>query len=292
MLKKKNIREIAIAGGILLILLGYIIFRPSGRVRYQLPKVESFEVAAIDRVTIEQPTVLLEVRREGDKWLSEPHKFPLDEGILTPLFELLAEPEFLDMVSDSSPYDRFLLGEEQRITVTAYSAEDEIRQFLLGGSAGGGRSTYALLPDGKKVYTLKGDVSDLVSSTIGDLRDKNVLQLNRDTVTAISVSGMANEEFTKENDIWKTSDGEEWPIDKINDVLSRLSNLRCDAFSADPPEGETSTITLTGSEGTVVLTIANEQTGSGYRATVTGYDFPFVLPSYTVETLLGDFTGE
>ena len=291
---KKDLKELIILGVVALICLLYIGFRKRGELNYTLPTfpiVATDEFTALEILSPEGETIRIE--REGTRWLLS-DEYPADPSVVNRILDSLETINPVDLVSESEKYGRYELDEEHRYVLKGYKKENLIREIYLGKLSSSENYNYVLFPRNKNVYTLRGALIKTVNKEPKSLRDKVILQVNRNNVSLITYSTPEeNIRLTKGNDnAWKDQDESPWDTQKVQELLGQFTSLKAVDFpQAPPPRGkEIAMITLRGDkESTLTLF---EKGDDGYPARSSDYPFPVIISEYTGNTILEDFTKE
>ena len=273
----------------------YLLLRERDRMRYKLPTLETISSEDLSRIVIKRKAEGVELVRSGDIWEILPDGHRADAQKVRDILNTIQTLSIADLVSVSKTYDRYELDNESRIEVTAFQEDTVVRRFYIGSSARSSRHTYIIIPDDARVFHARGDFRSTFDRDREDLRDKLVLSFDSSIITEIEIkrdSGSlrlirtAGVHNAQEDTIWKTLTGEVWDNEKVDNLLKRLSNLRCTRYlgqEADPSQA-LARVVLKGAK-TYRLDIFNKS-GSEYPGVSSETDSAFLLSSYIVEEII------
>ena len=278
----------------------FLALRDRDRVLYELPQLEPFAVAEVDRLEISRASLGVAVNRTGDGWVTKPGEFPADRVQVRAMLEALAQIQVTDLISQYGAYGRFELDPEAALRVTAYRGEQVVRTIEIGKRAGTFQHTYVKLAGDRRVYQAKGDLQETFPFGLDALRDKVVLSFDAASVNAI-VSRTPDEVVALQRQPapaaaaapeWATAGGGAWDSAAVEESLQRLANLTTFRFAESAPAGapELLVLTLTTTVGdTHELQVFARQDNS-HPATSSGSAYPFLLFPWMVNGFLDAFT--
>lgn len=230
---------------LLVILIGlgaYVYFveskrEPGGEDR--LDKVFTVEAEAIQEIAVKAESgERTTLRKSGDDWqIVEPIAAEPDGAAVSGLTTNIASLE-IQRVIDENPPD---LGEyglaDPRVEV-AFKAGGNEHRLLIGRKTPPGTDLYAKLGDQPRVFLISSYLDSTFNRTTFDLRDKAVLNLERDKIDALAIS-------TPERTMRFTKAGSEWrlgePVDAradstaVDGIVSRLNTLQMKSIAAPEP---------------------------------------------------------
>lgn len=287
--------EYIILGVLVIAVSLYLLLRERDRMRYKLPTLEPISSEEISRIEINRQTATVELVRSGDIWQILPDGHRADAQRVRDILNTIETLSITDLVSVSKVYDKFELGNDTRIGVTAFQEDTVVRRFYVGSSARTSQHTYITVPDDARVFHARGNLRSTFDRDREDLRDKLVLSFESSTITEIEIkkdSGSlrlirtVGADNTQAETQWKTPTGEQWDNKKVDNLLKQLSNLRCTKYLTEKPDpSQTLASAVLIGNKTYRLDILNKS-GSEYPGVSSEADSAFLLSSYIVEELL------
>jgi len=203
------------------------------------PGVDAGDVVALQVETGEGGAARLESRDAGWR-VTSPVDFPADEaaadGMASTLAKLTAESR---LESPEEP-DVYGLGEGAR--VLRFETGEEGYELRVGGKTPVGANSYVSRSGDPRVHLVPTWRLNSLQKSLDELRDRRVLDFDRDAVAALELSwpggGVALEE--REEGWWLTAPREARADgDAVEDLLSELAFLRAEGFvDAPPPDAE------------------------------------------------------
>ena len=310
-------KEYAFLGVIILALGVYLFFNRQDRIHYDLPETSRLDTAAITKVEITKAGQTVTLIRQDDQWRLTPGDYPADSAQVERMLKSVAELTVTALVSETQSYARYDLDAARKIDVNVYKGDERVRQFAIGKAASTFRHTHILIGEDKNVYHAAGSFRWEFDKPVDDLRDKTVLDFDRDTINEIALevdqksltitkqkpAAAAKPEGDKPDaeatqdppptDRWITAEGEEVDAAEMEQFLSALSPLKCKSFlETDQKTALTSPqyrVQLKGSKAhTLDLFKPRTDTETDYAGMSSGTPYPFKLAEFDV-TKIKDF---
>ena len=289
-------------------LAGYLYLQRTDRVNYEIPLVDAVDAGAITGLEIASRDGNVSLFKKDGTWHIEPKGYPADITKVGRMLETIVGLTLTDLVSESGSFERYSLGEADRITVKAYAGTELRRSFDLGKAAPTHQHTFVTLSGDNRVFHAKGSFRRDFEHAAADLRDRQVLSFPKDEITGIRLTAQGKEtvliraeiepqvdegEDKAENDaspvriVWRDGAGNEADKPEIDALLSGLSNLDCEEYLEDLTREQAGdpdlTITLTGARD---YTLSLHSTRDAMTpATSSANDYVFVLPDYRQENI-------
>ena len=308
-------KEMIILVLIILVASLYLIMQNKGSINYELPELEEIVISDITKISIDGKDVDIVLQKKDDSWFIEPREYLAVKDMATGMLEAIEKPVLTDLISESKNYAQYELDDESRTVVKAYAGSTLIREMTIGKMASSYSHTHIKMTDDYRVYYAMGNLKDPFSKNIDELRDKAVLSLDQDDIKEVHMvqgsesvtlvkSEMQNEETDSEEAedeaedeaegdktavIWTAPDGEQASTNQVDKIISKLSSLSCDQYIYDTSKSEMAnpicTVTLKGEKeySLSIFAMRNEE-DKMYPAISSGSDYPFVLPSYPVDS--------
>jgi uncharacterized protein DUF4340 len=240
------------------------------------------DVTGVDIVT-DADTIAVEPA--ADKWrITRPVALPADTAEMNDLLDKLSTAKVKEFVAEaprgSQPY-----GLERPVRISVHTGKDKdraSRTLLIGRTDAEKKGVYAMREGETSVLLLPEDIGKLVPRNVGAIRNKQLVDFERDRIARIDVeSPKGVVTLVKEKDRWSITAPEALPADQVEAgaLLARLRELRAQAFLSDDASAvprylpkATVKLTLTeqgGAPTTVLLAPSTERRGgqpSAYAA--------------------------
>jgi hypothetical protein len=239
------------------VLLLYLTVRTTNRNGEIFPQPAKLEKTDINRLVLTyKQNDALELVKKDDRWLIEPHGYPVDSVRVKNMLHSISELTLSAVVSESGNYDRYGLGAGEKINVQAFRGNETVRGFSVGKTAPTFQHTFVVLEGDQRVYHARGQLERTFEQSVDSLRDKTIFDFDKDTITAMSLTSKGNtlilhkqeveraetspeEGREDETDLrapvaeWTAVDGR--PIDQasVERLLEQIDHLDCDAFLED-----------------------------------------------------------
>ncbi len=299
-------------------LVAYLVSRNPDRNLYDLPQIESTQAKEITRLELTMTKGDVMFTKEGSDWNISPENYAADPQKVKEMLAVVEGLTLTELISESKNYQRYDLDAKDSIRLKCWVKDDLRFELLIGKSAGSFNHTFVKLPEDEAVYHAKGNFRNKFDMEKGEFREKTVLVFDKETIggfvikakeaaetfnsvkaAASSVETALAEGAEKTADqnadkepLWMDSKGEETDADKIKNLISSLSNLKCEKFMEDKSKEDLSdpvyTITLTGAkEYTLSLYAEMEEDGESFFAAVSSENaYPFLLPQWQSENIM------
>jgi len=181
------------------------------------------------------------VREEGAWQLAAPFVAPADgtavDAILTLLEKLEADEVVVETTDDVAQYG--LAAPGRTVTVTV-EGEDAPRVVAFGDPTPGGSAVYARTPSSPRVYTVASYVESSLDKEPFDLRDRDLLHVERGDVRILEVAGPEGDYALARTDTgdWAftaplATRAGRWAVDGL---LGTLESLRMESVAAEGAE--------------------------------------------------------
>lgn len=248
-------KETIVLGILIVVLSVYLAVRGRDRTHYRLPPQDRIAADKIVRIDIKGPDGRIQLKKDGDRWLLMPRAYPADGDAVRKILEDIGGLKLTALVAESKNYQRYDLGEKQKITVQAWSGDDKpVREFEVGKVAPSSGHTFVKVSGDGRVFHALGNLRDPLGKTPEDLRDKRVLsfapqkiheiQITRGKDTAVfkrrQTAGQARPDKTEPKNqnnaaedqlpVWTADKGGQVDADRIKRFLATLDQLNCDGY--------------------------------------------------------------
>jgi Domain of unknown function (DUF4340) len=202
--------------------------------------VDRKDVTGVDIVTRDE-TLALET--SDNRWrLTRPRPLPADADSMREFFEKLSAARIKEFVAEA-PRSLAPYGLDRPVRVAIHTGKDKDRAtkaLLLGRVDDKKKGVYAMRPGEPSVLLLPDDVWAALPKTTAAVRDKTVVDFERDKVVGLQLDSPRGQlTLTREGDRWKIVKPEALPADPVEAgaVLMRLKALRASAFLSDDASG-------------------------------------------------------
>lgn len=171
---------------------------------------EADDVATLE-VRSEEGTVT-EMERTGDAWrIVAPIDAPADDADASSIASALAALEVRRVVEEGEegPVDLEPFGLDEPLLDVGFSLADSEapRRLLLGDQTPTGADRYAKLDDSDRVLLVAGYLDTTFDKTTFDLRDKTILEFDRDDLDGLEITGGDRAiRFVKDGDDWRLAE--------------------------------------------------------------------------------------
>jgi hypothetical protein len=247
----KGKKEFAILFFIIVVLVFYIKSGKKDNVRYELPDVGKIETADVSKITINRKDSGITLIKENNTWLVGPEKYPADPSAVDKMLDQISGLTLTALASESKNYSLYELDDARKIEVRAFKGDDIIRILNIGKPSSSYRHTFVMINDDYRVFHAEGNLRNDFDKTIPDLRDKRVMAVKDEiteltleegkkkmtierAVAPVSVDVTKTEKEAAEPEAagpkWVTSDGRAVKDSEIDNMISSLSDYRCDEF--------------------------------------------------------------
>jgi hypothetical protein len=306
----------------IIVLSAYLALRSTDKIHYELPELPKIQKKDITALSMEKQGRRLVLKKDGDSWKTDPDKYLAASEQMDRILDSITSFALTDMVSQAKSYDRFNLTDHKKTTVKAFSGDKCIREFDMGGIAGTGRHTFVRIPGDDRVYHARGNLADLFTADIDEVRDKTVLMFNPNEIATVRLDhldavliidraqvpespaadagvGEGGQEdktsIRKEKEVtWKAADGRPVDEEALTRLLSSVSELKCQKFIYDRKKEDYSkpryAVTFTGARP-YVLSLYSEgpeekEKPVSYQVVSSESDSPFVLPQWKADEII------
>src|SRR5947208_1114940 len=178
-------------------------------------QVTAFEVATREET--------LAVEQANDRWkLTRPVALPADAQAVTDFLDKLQSMRVKEFVAEA-PKSLVPYGLERPIRVSIHTGRDKDRApkaLLIGEIDRTKRGVYAMRPGESSVLLLPAEAWTIVPKNVAALRDKVVVEVDRDKVTRVDLE-------SPRGTVALTQEGNRWRIGRCSRRSSRATSGRC-----------------------------------------------------------------
>jgi hypothetical protein len=305
--------EFIILGVVMVAMLLYLVLRNPDRINYQLPGLPSIAKDEVNRIDIAKAGQTIRLEKKDSQWLIQPQGFASDpvkiKGIVDAIFDL----SLTALVSESKNYYPYGLNQENEIVVKAYKNGQVLREFSIGNAASTYNHTYVKLVADPRVFHARNSFRGEFDQKVDDLRDKTVLQFDKNEISAIEISSAADKIlFTKNvkpvevkadekkvsgqappvtaEELWLMADGKPGNLTELKSIIDQASQLTCEGFivgkTKDDFKEPIYTVLLKGRKDFTLSIFQKSEKEISYSSVSSESPYPFLLSSYKAENLM------
>ena len=304
---------------LVLIIIGlsvYLYSRQTDRTLYQLPQLPQVNEKDLTRLEITSGKTVIVLNKKDDRWFIAPAEYPADANKVRDMLNAIKNLDLTALVSESKNYNRYDLGEEQKINVKASQGENLKLEIDVGKTASSFRHTFVRPSGDERVFHAQGNLKNAFEVTVEALRDKTVLSLKTDEIQQLSISkDQQSLAFTRiqvpvevkapdtEKDAealpaapkmaWQAATGQPVNESALNQLLNALANLRCEKFIDDRKKEDFSAPLFTielkaGQDYRLSIFAKTAENDPNYPAVSSGSAYPFQLSTSQVDRIMKD----
>jgi Domain of unknown function (DUF4340) len=177
------------------------------------------------------------------RWrLTRPRALPADSDLIRDFLEKLRGARVKEFVAEAPP-SLAPFGLDRPVKVAINTGRDKDRAtktLLLGRADTAKKGVYAMRAGESAVMLIPDEAWNAVPKNVAVLRDKAVVEVDRDKVTKIAIeSPKGAVTLAQENGRWKITAPEALPADQVEAgaVLFKLRELKAQAFLTDDASG-------------------------------------------------------
>jgi Domain of unknown function (DUF4340) len=183
------------------------------------------------------------VEQADGRWrLTRPRALPADADTIRDFLDKLRGARVKEFVAEAPP-SLALFGLDQPVRVAVNTGRDKDRAtktLLFGRADSAKKGVYAMRAGESAVLLIPDEAWTAVPKNVAVLRDKAVVEVDRDKVTRIEIeSPKGSVTLAQENGRWKITGPEALPADQVEAgaVLFKLRELKAQAFLTDDAAG-------------------------------------------------------
>jgi hypothetical protein len=199
-------------------------------------KVLAFDRDKVSALEIVNGGTTLQLTRADNDWkMAKPIAGRADYGAAEGLVTRLSSGQ-MQRIVDAEPTDLKKYGLDKPALVATVVTGSARSTLSLGTSEGG--STYAKDASRPMVFAVEDSLATDLKKDVGEFRRKDVFDFRSFNANRVEISrGPASWVFEKSKDkdgkdVWKDAGGKVVDTAKVEDVLTKLSNLRAQSFAA------------------------------------------------------------
>lgn len=269
---------------VVIIGLGALLFyQKKGRTNYQLPVLSVLE-KSVDRLVVEKAGQSAELCLIEGKWVVGPQQYRANTSRIEKMIGGVKGLKLTALISEKDNYQLYELTAEKKTKVSLYHAEQLLREVQIGKNSTSLQQTYVMIKGDAKVYQALGNLRSDLFSTVSELRDKKVLEIDKEALAVldeivlqqrkdgknqvlrmVKVKPEPDTEEGAKTDLsaavaalWQQEDGGRVTVEEIAELLKNISDLYCENFieNRQPEEFEKADYRVTLKGGGKEFTIA------------------------------------
>jgi hypothetical protein len=302
-------KKILISCSIIAVLILYIIvtnIKRSGDV-LDLPKWDG----NADEVLITSNDGAIKLFKKEGKWVAGENAYPADAKAIGEIEKRFKEIHITDLISSKGYYAKYDLTPDKYIEVILKKGDATLRKFKIGKKSSTNRHTFIRVDDRPEIYLAEGTFDLVLNKTLDDFRDREVLKINRGSVSSFTVDyqgrvfafSRESEKKTDSKDAAKNSGKKavqpswgNWicrgyetvQLDKtkVETLLQSLDPLRASAFPETPKEElpqRVCTVQIKAGQKDIALTIYKKN--NIYVGTTSEIPYIFAVDKWNIEKL-------
>jgi len=186
---------------------------------------------AVDKIQIKSPTTAVTLEKKGMEWsLSEPVVYRANQSSVTSLIHQAKNLAVKEIVS-SNPEKRSIFQVDSAGTlVRIFQNGQEHAAFIIGKQGQSYSETYVQKELSNDVAIVDGSLAVWFNKAVKDWRDKTILNIPKETITAIAFQ-YAGESFSLSlhDSVWMIGDSKP-KAGGVTTLLTSLSNIEADDF--------------------------------------------------------------
>ncbi|MEX2147335.1 MAG: DUF4340 domain-containing protein [Candidatus Rokuibacteriota bacterium] len=199
------------------------------------------EVTGAEIVTA-NAAIALEPAEAGRWKILRPVALPADSDVVTDFLDKLSNGKVKEFVAESPPSRApYGLDRPLRVTIHTGKGKDRVSRTLLLGRADAARQgTYAMREGDSTVFLLPDDVATALPRNVAVLRNKLLVDFDRDRVTGLEIdSPRGTVTLAREDDRWRIVAPQALPADQVEAgaMLVKLRGVRAVGFLTDDASG-------------------------------------------------------
>jgi len=285
--------------------LGLAIILPRLSFKGNIPELKGWDEAA-DEIKVSAPDYTVRIYKEGGSWVINDEAYAADNDFIDSIENKIKDLKLLDLISEKGYTDRYDLTDEKRVHVRVSSGGTLLRDLYIGKGGATLNHVFVMVDDNPGIYLASGIMAEDFTRSIDELRDKTIVNLNRDSIESISVRYKGRtysfyQKLTSENagedSAGAIDNSRKWYLtgfgnrlvapERINSMLASFSPLRADTY----PEG-ISERSLGRAQGIVrlrvqgddiVLSIYGETREGKYYATSSESPYVFTISKWLTD---------
>jgi hypothetical protein len=265
------LRRLAILLAVLLaVWVGIRLVRGSARGGGSALALTKLDKNAVDAILIERPTDTVRLLKQGGAWTV--NGWPAAKGGVDDLIFALGDSSAAGELVAENATSHGKLGVDSATgrRITAKRGTDVLASYWIGKRGANYESGYLRRPDQNAVYQVKGRLIEFADRTADDWRDKAIVAIEPDSLTAVEVQrGKQSYRLVRDGKQW-TLGGAPADSGEVATLLGQFKRLEATGFATtaeadsarfDQPERQ---VRLLGPGGRQLALLAFDSTTTGF----------------------------
>lgn len=297
-------KKILISVSIIAVLILYIIvanLKHSSDVP-DLPVIQ----AGANEILINREAGVVKLFMKDGKWVVGDKAYPADPKQVEEIQKRFKEIRLTDLISSKGYYAKYDLTPDKYAEIILKKGDVILRKFKIGKKSSTNRHTFVRLDDRPEIYLAEGTFDIVLNKSADDFRDREVLKIKTDAVSAITVDyrGMtfafsrakekaviagkkeAGKAKTPVWGPWTCRGFETVTLDaaRVNALVQVLDPLRALSFPDIAKETlaqQICEVRIRAYNKDIILTVYNKD--NTYVAATSEYPYVFEVDKYTIE---------
>jgi len=314
-------KEYLLPAAIIVILLVYLLVGTGkNKMSYEVPQLKPILSGEIDKIEITQASGTVTIAGTDATWSILPQEYNADPTKVQEMLKSIESLSLSELAAEKQDYQRYDLTDDKKIQVKAFKGSELLREFDIGKTPSTYRHTFVRIQEDTRVYYAQGSFRSNFAYEIKDLRNKVVMALDKNEVSAVKIKyedtlfefkkqmipaspppeaekteaeagSELEEQPPAEEEAWVLSDGSRALKTNLDAIISSLVNLSCDDFLEDQNEEELqapiySVTAQGGKDYTLQIFAKQEEEGGKYPAISSESPYPFLLSTYKAEQIM------
>lgn len=190
-------KRIGISIGIIAVLLLYIIIANVKR----SPDVPDLSLpgGSVDEILITKSAGTIRLFKKEGRWVVSDEAYPADAKLIGELIKRFREITLSDLISSKGYYARYDLTPDKYTEVIFKKGEKSVQDFKIGKKSSMSQHTFVKIDNRPEIYLATGTFDIVTNRSQDDFRDREVLKISPDAVSAFTVNYLGREfAFSKE----------------------------------------------------------------------------------------------
>ena len=171
-----------------LVVVAFLVFRPTDRISYELPVLKDFARDEISVITIERTNKRISLTRLGNQWSVAPGDYEADSTAINFVLDTLMDFDITEVVSFSDEPKRYNLDPDSLLRVTVEGSSEVLLNIDVGSRAGTFGHTFVRIPGQDQIFQGIGDLRNVFDRDLDTYRNKTVMDFDPNTIRAITVT--------------------------------------------------------------------------------------------------------
>ncbi len=303
---------------VIVALIFYLVSRNANKTHYVIPDIPEIAGKEITKIEIFKPSAPIILNKKDNEWRIAPEEYLADTSKIESMLKVIEEFELTTLVSEKKSEHLFDLTDDKKITIKVWADTMLKLDFDMGRPAPSWNHIFVKMAGDIGIYHAKGNFKSKFDLTVNTLRDKAVLSFDQNEIEGMELTkgkesivlvkktippkAEAQPEEKEKTPfeapptptiVWEDPDGKQADGSGITDILSTLSNLKCEKYTDDQKKESYSdaiyTVKLKGvKEYTLSIYKKAVDVEKTYPAISSENDYPFMLSDSQADKIMKD----